>query len=56
MDLHPVTFAYDYMRRTDQVAHEHLKERDPHFISAWEALQKGSVQAVEDISLASAIP
>jgi 2-polyprenyl-6-methoxyphenol hydroxylase-like FAD-dependent oxidoreductase len=38
MDLDPITFAYDYMRRTDQVSHEDLKLRDPHFTAAYEAL------------------
>jgi 2-polyprenyl-6-methoxyphenol hydroxylase-like FAD-dependent oxidoreductase len=36
MQLDPVAFAYDYMRRTDQVTHEDLKERDPHFVAAYE--------------------
>ena len=40
IDLDPVSFAYDYMRRTDQVSHEDLKQRDPHFIDALEARQK----------------
>jgi hypothetical protein len=35
MDLDPITFAYDYMRRTDQVSHEDLKLR---FTAAYEAL------------------
>ena len=38
MDLDPVSFAYDYMRRTDQVSHEDLKQRDPHFTAAYESL------------------
>ena len=38
MDLDPITFAYDYMRRTDQVSHEDLKLRDPRFTAAYEAL------------------
>lgn len=38
MDLDPISFAYDYMRRTDQVSHEDLKLRDPHFTAAYEAL------------------
>jgi 2-polyprenyl-6-methoxyphenol hydroxylase-like FAD-dependent oxidoreductase len=36
MRLDPVGFAYDYMRRTDQVTHEDLKQRDPHFVAAYE--------------------
>ncbi|MDH2236120.1 FAD-dependent monooxygenase [Pigmentiphaga sp. GD03639] len=38
MHLDPVSFAYDYMRRTGQVSHEDLKQRDPHFAAACEAL------------------
>ncbi len=37
MPLEPVTFAYDYMRRTGRVTHEALRERDPRFIAAYEA-------------------
>lgn len=37
MHLDPIGFAYDYMRRTDQVTHEDLKQRDPHFVAAYEA-------------------
>jgi 2-polyprenyl-6-methoxyphenol hydroxylase-like FAD-dependent oxidoreductase len=36
--LDPLRFAYDYMRRTGQVSHEDLRERDPHFTAACEAL------------------
>jgi anthraniloyl-CoA monooxygenase len=38
MDLDPLRFAYDYMRRTGQVSHEDLRERDPHFIAAVDAM------------------
>ena len=34
MDLDPVEFAYDYMRRTGRVTDEHLRERDPDFMAA----------------------
>lgn len=37
MDLDPVSFAYDYMRRTGQVSHEDLRQRDPAFTAAYEA-------------------
>lgn len=37
MHLDPVAFAYDYMRRTGQVTHEDLRERDPNFTAAWDA-------------------
>ena len=39
MSLDPVSFAYDYMRRTDQVSHDDLQTRDPHFTKAFEALK-----------------
>jgi anthraniloyl-CoA monooxygenase len=39
LPLDPVSFAYDYMRRTGQVSHEDLRTRDPFFTAAWEALQ-----------------
>lgn len=37
LHLHPVDFAYDYMRRTGQVSHADLAQRDPHFTAAYEA-------------------
>ena len=40
MHLDPISFAYDYMRRTDQVSHDDLATRDPHFIKAFEALRQ----------------
>jgi anthraniloyl-CoA monooxygenase len=43
MHLHPVSFAYDYMRRTDRVTHEVLRQRDPHFVAAYELLQRSHV-------------
>ncbi|MGC7403044.1 FAD-dependent monooxygenase [Pandoraea pneumonica] len=33
MHLDPVSFAYDYMRRTGRVSHEDLRQRDPAFIA-----------------------
>ena len=36
MHLDPIRFAYDYMRRTGQVSHEDLRERDPYFAAAAE--------------------
>jgi len=39
MHLDPVRFAYDYMRRTGKVSHEDLRQRDPQFLHAYEALQ-----------------
>lgn len=38
LHLDPVGFAYDYMRRTGQVSHDDLKQRDPHFTAAFDAL------------------
>ncbi|VCU69471.1 putative tryptophan hydroxylase VioD [Pigmentiphaga humi] len=38
MHLDPVSFAYDYMRRTGQVSHDDLKRRDANFAAACEAL------------------
>jgi anthraniloyl-CoA monooxygenase len=40
MHLDPIRFAYDYMRRTDQVSHNDLTARDPHFTRAFEAVQQ----------------
>lgn len=37
LHLDPLAFAYDYMRRTGQVSHHDLKQRDPHFTAACEA-------------------
>lgn len=37
LPLDPLGFAYDYMRRTGQVGHDDLKQRDPHFAAACEA-------------------
>lgn len=39
MHLDPVSFAYDYMRRTGQVTHEDLRRRDLHFTAAYEQLR-----------------
>ncbi|CAM5191082.1 Anthraniloyl-CoA monooxygenase OS=Castellaniella defragrans OX=75697 GN=HNR28_000731 PE=4 SV=1 [Castellaniella defragrans] len=36
LHLDPVTFAYDYMRRTGHVTHEDIKQRDPYFAAAYE--------------------
>lgn len=38
MDLDPISFTYDYMRRTGKVSHQDLKERDPQFIATYERL------------------
>lgn len=38
MGLDPVAFAYDYMRRTGRVSHDDLRQRDPEFVSSYEAL------------------
>jgi anthraniloyl-CoA monooxygenase len=38
LHLDPVSFAYDYMRRTGQVSHDDLRRRDPLFTTAYEKL------------------
>jgi 2-polyprenyl-6-methoxyphenol hydroxylase-like FAD-dependent oxidoreductase len=38
LHLHPVAFAYDYMRRTGRVSHEDLRRRDPALVAAYERL------------------
>jgi len=43
LHLDPVSFAYDYMRRTGQVSHDDLKQRDLHFTTAFEAQQQRRV-------------
>jgi anthraniloyl-CoA monooxygenase len=52
LHLDPVSFAYDYMRRTGQVSHDDLKQRDPYFTAAFEALQQQRAETV----LATATP
>jgi 2-polyprenyl-6-methoxyphenol hydroxylase-like FAD-dependent oxidoreductase len=42
LDLHPVAFAYDYMRRTGRVTHEDLRRRDPALAAAYAALPPAS--------------
>lgn len=37
MHLDPIAFAYDYMRRTGQVSHDDLRQRDPAFAAAYES-------------------
>jgi len=34
MHLDPISFSYDYMRRTGQVSHDDLVKRDPYFAAA----------------------
>ena len=36
--LDPVSFAYDYLRRTGRVDHDDVRERDPALAAAYEAL------------------
>ncbi|MEO8675100.1 MAG: FAD-dependent monooxygenase [Casimicrobiaceae bacterium] len=40
LNLHPVSFAYDYLRRTGRVSHDDIKQRDPALAAAFEALRK----------------
>ena len=53
IDLDPVSFAYDYMRRTDQVSHDDLKARDPHFTQAYEALKGAPDRSLRENELAT---
>ena len=39
LSMDPVAFAYDYMRRTGQVSHADLRQRDPFFTAAYDALK-----------------
>ncbi|NPT61638.1 FAD-dependent monooxygenase [Paraburkholderia elongata] len=43
LHLDPISFTYDYMRRTGRVTHEDLRERDPELIRQYEALHGESV-------------
>ena len=45
MDLDPLSFTYDYMRRTGQVTHEDLRKRDPIFTAAWDAAHPQPIPA-----------
>jgi 2-polyprenyl-6-methoxyphenol hydroxylase-like FAD-dependent oxidoreductase len=38
LHLDPVSFAYDYLRRTGRVDHEDVRQRDPELAAAYEAL------------------
>lgn len=38
LHLDPISFAYDYLRRTGRVSHEDVRNRDPELARAWEAL------------------
>jgi anthraniloyl-CoA monooxygenase len=53
MGLDPVSFAYDYMRRTDQVSHDDLKRRDPHFTQAFEALRSEPDHSLRESEMAT---
>jgi anthraniloyl-CoA monooxygenase len=41
--LDPVSFAYDYLRRTGRVTHDDVRERDPALAAAYEALHPEGV-------------
>jgi len=43
LHLDPVSFAYDYLRRTGRVSHEDVKRRDPALAAAYEALHPEGV-------------
>ena len=38
LHLDPISFAYDYVRRTGKVSHDELKRRDPELAAAYEKL------------------
>ncbi len=38
LHLDPVSFAYDYMRRSGRVSHADIRKRDPELASAYEKL------------------
>ena len=37
LDLDPISFAYDYLRRTGRVSHDDVRQRDPALAAAYEA-------------------
>jgi 2-polyprenyl-6-methoxyphenol hydroxylase-like FAD-dependent oxidoreductase len=43
LSLDPVSFAYDYLRRTGRVDHEDVRQRDPELAAAYEALHPEGV-------------
>jgi 2-polyprenyl-6-methoxyphenol hydroxylase-like FAD-dependent oxidoreductase len=43
LHLDPVSFAYDYLRRTGRVSHADVRERDPALAAAYEALHPEGV-------------
>jgi 2-polyprenyl-6-methoxyphenol hydroxylase-like FAD-dependent oxidoreductase len=43
LDLDPISFAYDYLRRTGRVSHADVRERDPALAAAYEALHPEGV-------------
>ena len=43
LSLDPVSFAYDYLRRTGRVDHEDVRQRDPALAAAYEALHPEGV-------------
>ena len=45
LHLDPISFAYDYLRRTGRVTHEDVRARDPELARAWEALHPGAVES-----------
>jgi 2-polyprenyl-6-methoxyphenol hydroxylase-like FAD-dependent oxidoreductase len=38
LGLDPVSFAYDYLRRSGRVSHAEIQQRDPAFAEAYERL------------------
>jgi anthraniloyl-CoA monooxygenase len=44
LHLDPISFAYDYLRRTGRVSHRDVTRRDPELARAYEALHPGGVR------------
>jgi len=42
LPLDPISFAYDYLRRTGRVSHDDIRQRDPALASAFEAIHPES--------------
>ncbi len=43
LHLDPISFAYDYLRRTGRVSHDDIRQRDPALAAAFEALHPEGV-------------
>ncbi len=43
LHLDPVSFAYDYLRRSGRVSHADVQKRDPALAAAYERLHPGEI-------------